>query len=211
MRERSPGSVRPGWALLVLWAAVLACGWAADAPALPRLSRDATILAFGDSLTFGTGAARSESYPAVLERLTGREVINAGLAGELAAEGLLRLPRLLDEHAPDLLILCHAGNDLIRRRNPENTEASLRKMIGAARERGIPVLLIGVPAPGIFLSSARVYENLASELDVAFDGDVLPDILSDPSLKSDPIHPNAEGYRRMAERLFERLTELGAL
>jgi lysophospholipase L1-like esterase len=155
---------------------------------LPRLPGDATLLAFGDSLTFGTGAAPAESWPAVLARLTGREVINAGIPGEVSASGKDRLPGLLDTHNPDLLILCHGGNDLLRRFNPQATRANL-----------------------FLLESAELYDGLATEYRLAYEGDILPEVESDESLKSDHVHPNAAGYRRIAEALLRQLQASGAL
>lgn len=198
--------------------AVLLCcllllpGCSDKVPRLPLLPDDATLLAFGDSLTFGTGASRAESYPAILSRLTRRTVINAGLPGEVTAAGKNRLPELLDTHRPDLLILCHGGNDLLRKFNPEATLANLGAMIESALQRHIPVLLVGVPGPGlIMLESAGLYRKLAQQYALAYEGDILPEIESDNSLKSDPIHPNAAGYRRIAEALFRLLQASGAL
>ena len=153
----------------------------------------------------------SASPPALLARLTGLNVINAGVSGELSEKGLERLPRLLDRYGPDLLILCHAGNDMLRKRDRSKTEANLREMILLAQQRRISVVLLGVPGPGFSLSSATFYERLADEFSLPFDGDTLPDILADSSLKSDRIHPNNKGYRKMAERIFRLLSEAGAV
>ena len=67
------------------------------------------MLAFGDSLTAGFGAAAQQSYPEVLENLALLNIINAGVSGELSAAGLQRLPALLAQHQPKLVIICHAG------------------------------------------------------------------------------------------------------
>jgi len=98
---------------VILLAGVLLAACSSQ-PQLPKLTPDAAILAFGDSLTYGSGADRGESYPAVLSRLSGLEVINAGVPGEVTSQGVMRLPDLLDEHLPQLLFLCHGGNDLIQ-------------------------------------------------------------------------------------------------
>ncbi|RME33163.1 MAG: arylesterase [Gammaproteobacteria bacterium] len=197
--------------LLLLSLPLLLIACAEPGPRLPPLPREGVILAFGDSLTFGSGASGGESYPAVLEQLTGRKVINAGIPGETTAEGLERLPALLDRHRPDLLLLCEGGNDMLRRLDPGEAEANLRRMIGEARRRGVPVLLIAVPRPGLLLSDAGFYARLARESRVPLLADALPRILADEALKSDPVHPNAAGYRKLAEAVRDRLRELGAL
>ena len=169
------------------------------------------ILAVGDSLTHGTGAAPQESYPAVLETLTGRRVVNAGVPGEESDAGLARLTRLLNQVKADLVILGHGGNDILRGRDPARTESNLRQMVELARQQGASVVLLGVPSPSIFLGTHPLYERLAESLQIPLEEDALPDILGDGALKSDPIHPNAAGYRKLAEAVYDLLVERGAL
>ena len=187
-----------------------ACG--TEGPRLSPLPPNATLLAFGDSITRGVGAKGNASYPAVLERLSGRKVVNAGVSGELSGEGRKRLPGVLDRVGPDLLLLCHGGNDLLRGLSKERLRANLKAMVEMARERGVQVVLIGVPKPAVFSSgSAAVYREVAEALAVPLETDTLPAIERDASLKSDPIHPNAAGYRRLAEAVHRLLKDRGAL
>ena len=201
----------PRWrAALAVLLALAACD--SGPPRLAKLPADGVVLAFGDSLTFGTGARAEASYPAVLEELIGRRVVRAGVPGEVAAQGLARLPGALRDSAPDLLVLIHGGNDLLQRRDREDTRANLRAMVQLARERGVAVVLIGVPNLGLILGrSAGFYEELAEELEIPYDGETLPAILKQPNLKSDPIHPNAQGYRKLAEAVAELLRRSGAI
>lgn len=178
---------------------------------LPPLPNDGVILAFGDSITYGTGANPDESYPAILERITQRRVVNAGVPGEVTAEGLNRLPEVLEREKPAFLILCHGGNDLLQRRDRGETAGNLRSMINLAREQGITVVLIGVPAPEIPLKPPAFYGEIAGEYGVPYDNKTLAKILGKGSLKSDYIHPNAAGYRILAEALTDLLKAGGAL
>jgi lysophospholipase L1-like esterase len=203
--ETVPGRARAAPLLLVL--VLCGCG---ESPQLPRMGADAVILAFGDSLTHGTGASEAQSYPAILARLSGREVINAGVPGEISADGLERLPGLLDEHQPDLLVLCHGGNDFLRRLDTGATADHLRRMIRLAHERGAGVLLVGVPQFGLFLNAAPLYAEVADETGVPHLDWIIPEVLGDASLKSDTVHPNAAGYRRIAEAVHQSLVEAGA-
>lgn len=178
---------------------------------LRPLGADAVILAFGDSLTFGTGAGRNESYPQVLADMTGRTVVNAGVPGEVTAKGLARLPGLLRQHQPDLVVLIHGGNDMLRRQSRARAADNLRGMVGLARDSGADVVLLGVPAPGLILSTAGFYEQVAEETGAPIDSDALADILQYSSNKSDPVHPNGKGYRMLAEAVRQLLTAHGAL
>ena len=209
----------------------------ASGAGLPRLAKDAVILAFGDSLTFGSGAAPGESYPAVLERLVGRRVVNEGVPGEITSEGLERLPEVLKREKPALLILCHGANDLLRFFDKRQADANLRAMIRLAREKGAAVVLIAVPSLGITrsaepfyleivtekgatvriavpslgiaLSPEPLYREIAVEMGLPLEENALTAILSDSTLLSDPIHPNAEGYRRLAESIASLLKRSG--
>lgn len=172
-----------------------------EEPQLPGLSAESTILAFGNSLTYGTGAKPSESYPSALEELTGYKVINAGVPGELSDQGLKRFPETLARHRPDLVILCHGGNDILRKKNLAETASNINRMIAIARKQDIPVMLIGIPEPGIFLKTADFYDGIAANTGVFYLENIVTDILSDKSLKSDPVHPNKLGYRKMAEQI----------
>jgi lysophospholipase L1-like esterase len=178
---------------------------------LDRLGADAVVLAFGDSLTFGTGASTAQSYPAQLERLIGRKVVAAGVPGEVSAAGLARLPGVLDQVQPRLLILCHGGNDFLRRNGDAQAAENIRAMIRLARQRGVAVLLVGVPKPGLFPSAPGFYEDIAKEFSLPYEETILKKVLSDNALKSDLIHPNAAGYARIAEAIAALLKESGAV
>jgi len=190
---------------------ILALGGCSERPKLERLPSDAVVLAFGDSLTFGTGAAEQESYPAQLEILIGRRVVRAGVPGEVTAQALERLPGALDEHAPRLLLLCIGGNDFLRRLPGQQAERNVREMVKLARGRGVAVLLIGTPEPGFTVTPPAFYSAIAKEFRLPYEEGIIGEVLRDKSLKADPIHPNARGYRLIAERVADRLKQSGAL
>ena len=197
---------KPGLTLLV--ALLAACGSDITLDPLPR---GAVVLAFGDSLTYGTGAAPGRSYPDVLSDMTGLRIVNAGVPGETTTKGLTRLPEALDEFNPDLVILIHGGNDMLRRQSRSGAAANLTRMIELSRDSGAEVVMLAVPAPGLILSPAAFYGEVAENTGTPIDTDALADILQYPSNKADPIHPNAAGYRMLAERVEDLLKETGAL
>ncbi len=197
--------------LLAAWILCLVLAGCTAPPELEPLAADAVVLAFGDSLTFGTGAGPGESYPEVLSGLISRTVVKAGVPGEVSTDGLLRLPALLDREQPALLLLCHGGNDQLQRLDPARLADNLRAMIREARDRNIAVVLIAVPAPGLSLRPLPLYAEIADEFGLAADLETVADILGDRALKSDYIHPNAAGYRRLALAVADLLRAAGAV
>lgn len=189
--------------------ALAACG--GSKAKIERLAPDAVVLAFGDSLTFGSGAGPGESYPAVLARRTGLKVVSSGVPGEVSAEGLARLPDVLEEVQPRLLILCHGGNDFLRKMDEATAAANIRQMIGLARSRGIPVVLLATPKPGFPPAVPKFYAEIAAELKVPLENEVLKSVLFDNSLKSDMVHPNAKGYAEVAGAVEKVLRKSGAI
>ena len=196
------------FALLLSALLLTACS---KSPQVPALGANDVILAFGDSLTFGTGASPAESYPAQLQSLIGRKVVNAGVPGEVSADGLQRLPAALDEAQPKLLILCHGGNDFLRKLSEADAAANLRAMIKLAKSRGIGVVLVATPKPGFSLSPPDFYAAIAKEFSIPFNDNAIGSVLRDNALKSDLVHPNDKGYTQIAETLAKLLKKSGAI
>jgi lysophospholipase L1-like esterase len=167
------------------------------------LQENSVILAFGDSLTNGFGVQREFSYPSQIRNKTGLKVINAGINGELSKDGLLRLPMLL-KHNPDLVILCHGGNDILNNLSSTQLKENLLSMINLIKQSGAKVILVGVPDFSIFgFNTHKVYSEVADETDVLFEDEVLTYIERHDSLKSDYVHPNEKGYEMMADAFMK--------
>lgn len=197
-----------GWRMAC--AATLALAPAACSRRAPRATpvpAGATVLALGDSLTHGTGAAPESSYPAELARLTGWQVVNAGVPGDTAAQGLERLPALLEAHHPALVIISLGGNDLLRRLPEDALRATLEQACAHATASGAQVLLVAVPRPSISaaftgsLTDHPLYGELAERLKLPLQRQGWSEVLADERLRSDAIHANAEGYAEFARRL----------
>lgn len=198
---------------LLLVALLAACGHARH-EAIPA---GATVLVLGDSISYGTGANKGEDYPTLLAAKTGWNVINAGVPGDTTADGLERLPDLLEEHAPKLVLIELGGNDFLRQIPPEQTATNLKAMLSLIKAKGIPAVIISVPAfspvGAAFgnLSDAPIFENIGKETLTPIVPDVLSDVLAKHKLKADQIHPNAAGYQQVEEGLREALTDQGFL
>lgn len=174
----------------------------------PFIKKDQTILAFGDSITYGYGASPSESYPAKLQSALGRNVINDGVSGELSSQGIDRLEKSLIHYHPRILLLCHGGNDILQKKEESELYRNIEAMILMAKSYDTDVILIAVPTIGLLhLSANPLYEELAQKHGILIEKKILSSLLHDNRYKSDWIHPNAEGYKKMAEAVEKLLRE----
>ena len=199
-----------------LLTAVLLTACGKKAPKHSALPRGSAVLALGDSLTYGYGANPTESYPARLAELTGWAITNGGVSGDTSAQALARLPELLREHTPHLVIISIGGNDFLRRQPENETRTNIRAIIQACKAAGAETLLVGVPGVGVgaalgYPGDHPLYADLAKAENVPYYANGWSQILGKDALKSDQIHPNAAGYAEFARGLTAYLKENGWL
>ncbi|MBL8370672.1 MAG: arylesterase [Burkholderiaceae bacterium] len=194
--------------------ALTACG--RKGPRARPVPKGAVVLALGDSLTFGTGATPDTAYPAELARLTGWEVVNAGVPGDTAAQARERLPALLDTAGAQLLILSIGGNDFLRRLPEADTRAHIEALCDTALARGLQVMLLAVPRPSLSaaigsLTDHPMYADIAAARAVVLQREGWSEVLADADLRSDAIHANARGYAQQARNIVATARAAGLL
>lgn len=184
-------------------------------PRLQRLAAGSTVLALGDSLTQGVGADAASSWPTLLAGQTGWQVVNAGVSGDTSAQALARLPDLLAEHRPALVLVGIGGNDFLRQMSADAAKANIRRICQEAGDGGAQVVLIAVPQLSLLaagtgrLKDHPLYAQLADELKLPLFAGGWSSVLSDAQLRADQVHANAEGYRAFSRALAEHLRALG--
>ncbi|MDO5652856.1 MAG: GDSL-type esterase/lipase family protein [Brachymonas sp.] len=203
------------WALALVFGLPLAACSAkkSTAKAVPAGS---TVLALGDSLTYGTGASPDTAYPVVLAQLTGWNVINAGVAGDTSAQALERLPALLQEHQPQLVIVSIGGNDFLRKWPEGDTRANIAAICQQAQASGAQVLLVAVPRLSLAaalgqMTDHTLYADIAKELKLPLQREGWSEVLADESLRSDAVHANAKGYAQFARSVQGTAFAVGLL
>jgi len=168
-------------------------------------SKGKNIICFGDSLTFGYGANKGEDYPTALAKIVKKPVINSGIDADTTIEALLRFKSDVLEREPYLVLIEFSGNDFLRKIPIETTTANIRTMIKEAQQAGAMVGIVDISA-GMFLQEYReAQKKLAYETGCIFIPGILDGIITNPSMKSDFLHPNAGGYKTIAERIHKAI------
>ena len=161
------------------------------------------VLVVGDSLSAAYAMDREQGWVHLLrERLEsdhpGWSVANASITGDTTRGGLSRLPRALDEHEPQIVVIALGGNDGLRGLSPAEIRGNLERMIGLSRESGAEVMLAGVRIPANYGPAySRLFEQTFRDVAAEHDVPLLPSILADVEertelFQSDGIHPSED-------------------
>jgi lysophospholipase L1-like esterase len=198
-------------------AALLLLSCSRERPRGARVLRGATVLALGDSLTSGTGAQPQEAWPQLVQEASGWAVVNAGIPGDTSAQALARLPGLLAQHQPQLVIVSIGGNDFLRRVSEADTRDNVRRICEASRAAGAQVLLVAVPRLSLIAAAAgaltdhTLYAQVADELGIVLQRQGWAEVLSDEALRADAVHANARGHAQFARSLVATARAAGLL
>jgi lysophospholipase L1-like esterase len=207
-----PFSITRGFLGLLVLLLAVACGGTKKETALAAGSK---VLALGDSLTAPHGVKPGEDWPTLLAQKTGWVVINAGVSGDTSAGALARLPALLEEHQPQLVLVSLGGNDMLRKVPQAQTVTNLGRMLDLVKASGARAVLLATPKPSIAgavfnnLSAADFYADVAKDRKVPLIKDALPEVLSDTALKGDQLHPNVAGHALLGDKIHEDLKKIG--
>ena len=201
--------------LLVLLPVFVACQADSTHPD-PALRK---ILIIGDSLSAGYGIAENESWTTLLQnRLSakgyGYQVVNASISGDTTGGGLRRLPRALNVHVPDIVLIELGGNDGLRGTPVGVIRQNLATMIELGQDTGAQIILAGMIMPPNYGQTytdgfADVYTQLSKEYDTALIRFFLKNVALNPSLmQADQIHPNSEGQPYLLDNVWAELEKL---
>ena len=178
-----------------------------------------TLLVLGDSISAAFGLDTRQGWVSLLEQRLAAEgfdyqVVNASVSGDTSAGGLARLPTLLAEHRPQLVIVELGGNDGLRGQPPAQLQQNLAAIIQGARASGARVLLLGMQLPPNYGARynalfSQVYADVAGAAQVPLLGFFLDGVGDVPALmQGDGIHPNAAAQPRLLDNLWPQLKPL---
>jgi lysophospholipase L1-like esterase len=163
------------------------------------------IVCFGDSLTFGTGASNGMDYPSQLSKMLSRPVMNAGVPGDTTASALKRLERDVLAYSPDVVLITLGGNDLKNGVAAKTAFKNLKMIVSLIHDRDARVIIGGLSIPFRDRGFGRAYKKLADETDATLIPNILDGIMGNRKLMSDPIHPNDDGYKIIAQRFYKAM------
>lgn len=174
------------------------------------------VLVMGDSLSTAYGIEREAGWVSLLEeRLDGSvQLVNASISGETSAGGASRLPELLGQYAPDIVLLELGGNDGLRGLPPAQLEANLARMIEASQAADAEVLLFGIDIPPNYGQAYRdaftqIYPRLAEKYDTPLVPFLLDGVaLEEGMMQDDGIHPTAAAQPRLLGNVWPELEAL---
>ncbi|MDD5432440.1 MAG: arylesterase [Candidatus Omnitrophica bacterium] len=169
-------------------------------------SNGKNIICFGDSITYGYGVTSDEAYPVHLSKMINFSVINAGIDGDTTTEALKRLDSDVLSRNPLLVIIEFGGNDFLRKVSPELTVNNIKQMVERIQEKGAMVAIVDVSAGMLMKEYRPAYFKIAKDNGAIFVPSIMSGIITNPSMKSDFLHPNGNGYKLIAQRILKKIS-----
>jgi acyl-CoA thioesterase I len=172
------------------------------------------LLILGDSLSAAYGMQQQQGWPALLQKNTDWQLINASISGETTSGGLARLPALLAEHHPDVVLVALGGNDGLRGFSVELIQANLNKIITLVRQHNAePILMqIRIPpnyGPRYVRQFTALYPQLAEKHDISLWPFFMDSIaINSDLMMADGIHPNVAAQLIISEFMADLLKDL---
>lgn len=188
--------------ILLILPLLFACG---SKKPLYHDSQGSDIIAFGDSLTYGLGVYSEHSYPSVLAELSGKKVINLGVSGNTARQGADRISDI-NKYRPRMVLVEFGGNDLLKGRPIQETEAALNEIVDYVY--GLQAMVVLVDTGGNYQMNryTKMMKRIAKEKHTLYIDGIMNDIFKKKDLKSDVLHPNEKGYKMIAEKVYKHIS-----
>ena len=162
------------------------------------------IIAFGDSITYGYEVSAEEAFPALLEKMWDREVINLGISGDTSLKGYERREELKDLE-PSFVLIEFGGNDFLKKVPREQTQKALEDLVDYVHSIGAVAVLVDTGGHGPMDTYTKINKKIAKEKNTLYIDGIMEGIFTDRSLKADQIHPNQKGHQIIAQRIDKAL------
>jgi acyl-CoA thioesterase-1 len=171
------------------------------------VNRPLRVIAFGDSITLGTGTTAGNNYVNLLTRYTGITIDNQSISGNTTAQGVARVDADIIAKDPDIVIVFLGGNDILQRVDEDTTFENIRTIVTKIQASGAKVVLVGIYDGIVLRDYERAYRDVAQDTDAYYVSGVLRGIIGDSDLMADAVHPNSAGHVVIANRIFPVLAE----
>ena len=163
-----------------------------------------TIVAFGDSLTAGYGVGKNDNYPSQLSLLINQPIINMGISGETKAQALARIDNVIAKD-PKVVLITLGGNDLKKKLPASEAFSNLKQIVNILHQNGALVVIGGINIPYYSNDYADDYVIFAKENGCLLVPNILGGLFGHSDLMVDTVHPNAKGYKIVAESFYETI------
>lgn len=160
------------------------------------------IVFFGNSITAGQGAGAGEDFPSLIGKKLNVPVINAGVSGDTSGDALLRINKDVISKNPSIVVIELGGNDLLQGISSDVTKRNMDLILSKIKPTGAKIVILGVHIILFGVKYEATWQEIAQKNNAIYVPNILEGVMIDNSFKFDDIHPNANGYQKIADKLI---------